>query len=1073
MKMKQLTPVKHNEKFGYADEHGTMVIAPKFDSAFEFNDDVARVEINNNPPDSRLFNHGRFGYINKKGEWVVEPIFSLADDFADGVARVRLDASWGYLSPDGSFIVPPQFDYAEPFVGPIAQVRKGFFKGFIDRKGDWVVAPELQDITKFNEVDYYDVEGANLKHGLIDGCGKWVVEPKYDNIQEPSEGRFCVEKNYRRGFIDMDGNVIAEPQFCNAKNFREGLAAVTVPGADGKRESGQSGFIGLDGNWAIPPKFKSAGSFNNGVAIVSGDNWLDGLIDKNGEFILEPTFNEIHGFSEGLAIVELGKKFGFINLEGQIVVPVIYDGAKHFNNGLAKVCIQKGKKEVYGIVNAAGEEIIPVKYSWIGDVSDEGLIPVENTKGKYGFIDLNGKIVIKINLDANISFNNGKAKVSSNGKIGLMRTDGSFIGGRLFDDLEEFNDGLARAKDNGLWGFVNEDCEFVIPPQFDEVDKFESDLTRAQVVGRWGWIDRKGDWVIEAQFDETSKFIDGFAKVKIFIPRLRKCKWGLIDDKGNWVIQPEFDSATEVTFTETKNSDKDKLTPAQDDKTGLWGWQNKKGDWAIEPRYEKVREFVNDRASFMLKGKWGVTDENGNVILKPTLSEPVEFDEPRKWVGTARKKGLLDRDGKWIIPLEILEMKKSSNDGGINIAKLNDKWGLLDRVEGKWIIEPVYDMMDRYLDSIFIVKEGDKMGALDSKGRWIMPHIFDLVKDPYYNHYKDGLAEVKYAGKMGLWNVFTGEWGLKPEYDKVNNSIFDSYRKVEKAGLSGIVSLATGELLFGELYEEIDLNDDVALIKKGGMTGYRKINGEWISEPCFDMGKPFKDGLAQVTLKEKTGWLKPDGTLLGGQLFKYVDDFSEDVTKVSPDGENYGFLNRDGKWVAEPKYKGIKYTSSYANGDFYSCIETIDGDIGEFANGRGLLRGENGKYGYLDKDGKWIITPKFECAYNFTEKSPISPYKSISKLAKVSLDGKWGLIDLNGNYLAQPIYENIFEFHYMLAIVRLNGKLGFIDREGKLVIDAVYDSVEKFKDGISKVFLDGKEGYIDKAGRWYDKNPNR
>ena len=59
----------------------------------------------------------------------------------------------------------------------------------------------------------------------------------------------------------------------------------------------------------------------------------------------------------------------------------------------------------------------------------------------------------------------------------------------------------------------------------------------------------------------------------------------------------------------------------------------------------------------------------------------------------------------------------------------------------------------------------------------------------------------------------------------------------------------------------------------------------------------------------------------------------------------------------------------------------------------------SGKYGYIDKTGKVVISPQFDNAHWFQE-----------GLAKVAIggtrpgcsDGKWGYIDRNGNYIWSP-----------------------------------------------------------------------
>ncbi len=61
-----------------------------------------------------------------------------------------------------------------------------------------------------------------------------------------------------------------------------------------------------------------------GRAVVTGvaamDNWAD-------------------LFHDGLVRVKRGDKWGFADRQGREVIPVTYDGALNFNNGMAKVCV--------------------------------------------------------------------------------------------------------------------------------------------------------------------------------------------------------------------------------------------------------------------------------------------------------------------------------------------------------------------------------------------------------------------------------------------------------------------------------------------------------------------------------------------------------------------------------------------------------------------------------------------------------------------------------------------------------------------------------------------------------------
>jgi hypothetical protein len=82
------------------------------------------------------------------------------------------------------------------------------------------------------------------------------------------------------------------------------------------------------------------------------------------------------------------------------------------------------------------------------------------------------------------------------------------------------------------------------------------------------------------------------------------------------------------------------------------------------------------------------------------------------------------------------------------------------------------------------------------------------------------------------------------------------------------------------------------------------------------------------------------------------------------------------------------------------------------------------------------------------------------------MNGKWGLIDKKGKYIIDPEYDDIESFHEGLALVELHGKSGYINRQGEIVIPIVYEQASVFQNGQALVSLDGKSFYhIDKQGK--------
>ena len=117
--------------WGFVDQHGAEVLAPKFLDATDFSEGYAFVVANDG---TKLF-----GIIDKSGKYVHEPAFDEATPFSESLAAVRAGEKWGYVDLDGRWAIPPNLAHAEPFWHGLARVAfepgRG---GYIDKGGSVV-----------------------------------------------------------------------------------------------------------------------------------------------------------------------------------------------------------------------------------------------------------------------------------------------------------------------------------------------------------------------------------------------------------------------------------------------------------------------------------------------------------------------------------------------------------------------------------------------------------------------------------------------------------------------------------------------------------------------------------------------------------------------------------------------------------------------------------------------------------------------------------------------------------------------------------------------------------------------
>ena len=101
--------------------------------------------------------------------------------------------------------------------------------------------------------------------------------------------------------------------------------------------------------------------------------------------------------------------------------------------------------------------------------------------------------------------------------------------------------------------------------------------------------------------------------------------------------------------------------------------------------------------------------------------------------------------------------------------------------------------------------------------------------------------------------------------------------------------------------------------------------------------------------------------------------------------------------------------------------------------GNGLLHPvkEDGEWGYIDQQGKYVIDPQYDHAYGFSE-----------GLAHASIDGLWGYIDRTGEFVIEPQFNGTSTFSGGLARVEIDDEWGFINETVEIVIAPRYEYID-------------------------------
>lgn len=354
-----LVPYISNGKIGFVDEQSMqIVIACIYEEAFPFVDGLARIRLN-----------GKFGFIDKKGKQIIPCNYLSAFDFCEGLAAVYQYEGWGFVDIKGREIIKCQYESVGDFCEGYACVK---YKGVKEYNGKWECLNN-----SYGYINQYGHEAFPAKfsnaHSFHDGLA--LVEIDNGNVYEPAKKYF---------FIDRWGDIIIECKYDYVDSFYDGFACVGLK--------------------------DSCGNLKIGYIGKSGRELIGRLYDYDYE-----SAGSIHRFSEGLACVKINGKYGYIDQNGELIIPCEYDFALPFKYGLA--CVALNGTE--GCLDESGKVVVSFGYYdriiWL----DEDWAAVQ-FKSKWGFVNNIKDVVTPFVYDEIVMEGKGIVKVKFNGKYGFV-----------------------------------------------------------------------------------------------------------------------------------------------------------------------------------------------------------------------------------------------------------------------------------------------------------------------------------------------------------------------------------------------------------------------------------------------------------------------------------------------------------------------------------------------------------------------------------------------------------------------------------------------------------------------------
>ena len=331
-------------------------------------------------------------------------------------------------------------------------------------------------------------------------------------------------------------------------------------------------------------------------------------------------------FHEGLAKFSLYGCYGFVNKQGQVIIPAKYSILHDFQDGLVHAWDRIERKGMY--IDQTGKKVIETSTILVGEFH-EGLACIySKQEDLWGYINKQGKIVIPFRYDLSqiydkCYFLDGFALVRRNNLWGIINEQGQEVVPLKYNSASLFSEGLARVEKDGKCGFVDKTGREVIPLEYDNVHLFSEGLANVKKDGKMGLIDKTGREVIPLEYDDVQSFSEGYAAVE------KNHDNGFINKSGRVVIPLKYYSAGSFSegFARVNMSDiKETKIMEKEDGEKIWCYTSRKTGKIVETEYSGLGGVDALMSLLIEKSDYRFIDKNGKICF-PGIQSKDDFHD--------------------------------------------------------------------------------------------------------------------------------------------------------------------------------------------------------------------------------------------------------------------------------------------------------------------------------------------------------------------------------------------------------------------------------------------------------------
>lgn len=510
------------------------------------------------------------------------------------------------------------------------------------------------------------ISGKTGKTGLIDSMGNFVLQMEYEAIL-PKGKNYLIKQNGSWGLMNPSFTWIIDCRYNEVQTgLNEYLIFYTTNTPRIVYDNEKNRISKLENiDWIDEQQITSGDASRRSMPIRVSDHGKFGLINRQFKQIASCTYDFIYPvYRDGLLLVNKKNKWGYLNENGEEIIPCMFDDAVAFDKSVAVVslngyiyCINKKGEEIPDCLYAGSrpEQILQWKESHAGP----GRTRVVSRMHMQGLIDEHNKLIVPIIYRSIRALDN-----SPNESPGMNRK--KYL--------------LARRSDK--WGIITTNHEEILPFVYDDIRQFTGagkfiPVTQNQ---KHGLLDSNLNWVASCTYEALNPH-----SVPGKLLFMKNGKWGWMNMQEQEELPPIYDHIGWI-----KNG---KVVVSINKKSGML---NRDGLLLIPIKYDFLaEEYKNGLLLAGLEKRIGYLDSSGRVAIPFQFEEGRNFEKAVAGVKQGGRFGFINLQGKQVGGFDYDFIDHQWMPDGLIKVRRQNKYGFADD-SGQLVIPCIYDDVSGY-----------------------------------------------------------------------------------------------------------------------------------------------------------------------------------------------------------------------------------------------------------------------------------------------------------------------------------------------------------------------------------------